>query len=432
MSFFRKTAVLIFGAALLSFFNINAQEKTESSFYFGLGGGYLWNNMSVTNLDKSIFPDKKSQGSGVFDLFLQYELGSKKQFGIRLEVDFLKRGGLLNNIYNTGTYPDLYKSEGISDVSYKLRANYTDIRIPLIYQFCGARSMLRPYVYVAPMVCIATGGDIDARVDFKDGTFSGSHLKITDGNIRPAYFGGAIGVGLKYDLNLHGHPFYISVEANYQMGFTDTYSSKEKSGDAVVKDDIFNYAYDITGTRKFNGFEIKGSISIPFSIFSKKKVEKPVAEPVYQQETPEVEVTEVEVEEVEDIPCRSIDEVAAMISRGENIHGVTFCSIDDIRFETGKSNLYASSYAYLNKLAKILKETGVGVEVSGHTDNVGTHEFNMKLSKARALAVVNYLKKAGVPKSQLSYSYYGETRPIRDNDTEAGRSINRRVEFEIK
>lgn len=424
--------MLIFLAASLSSLNVNAQEKTESSFYLGLGGGYLWNNMSVTHLDKNMFPDNKWQGSGLFDLFLQYELGSKKQFGIRLEVDFLKRGGLLNNIYNTSAYPGFYDEEGISDISYRLKANYTDIRLPLIYQFCDARSMIRPYVYVAPMVCFATGGDINARVDYNDGAFSGSRLKITDGNIRPAYFAGALGVGFKYDLDLHGHPFYFSVEANYQMGFTDTYSSKEKSGSAAVKDDIFHYAYDISGTRKFNGFEIKGSISIPFSIFSKKKVEYVAPEPVYNQEPQEVVVIEEPVVEVEDLPCRSIDEVSAMISRGEDIRGVTFCSIDDIRFETGKSNLYPSSYAYLDKLAKIIKETGVSIEVAGHTDNVGTHDFNMRLSKDRALAVVNYLKKAGVPKNQLSYSFYGETMPIRDNATEAGRSINRRVEFEIK
>ena len=71
------------------------------------------------------------------------------------------------------------------------------------------------------------------------------------------------------------------------------------------------------------------------------------------------------------------------------------------------------------------------VEVKGHTDNVGSEEFNMKLSKDRAEAVVKRLVKKGVQRSNLSYSYYGMSRPLTDNDTEEGRKLNRRVEFEI-
>lgn len=220
------------------------------------------------------------------------------------------------------------------------------------------------------------------------------------------------------------------------MGFTDTYSAKEKDGEAVVRNGLMNPVYDIKGTRRFNGWEIKGSVSIPLSIFCKKKeVVEIIPEPVC--EAPAVVAQPVEiVEEVEEVveeaPCRSIREVSEMIERGENIHGVTFCSIDDIRFETGKSNLVGSSHDYLDRLASILKKTGEHIEVMGHTDNTGTKDFNLRLSKERALAVVNYLKRLGVPSGQLSYSYYGDSRPIRDNSTETGRSINRRVEFEIK
>lgn len=55
----------------------------------------------------------------------------------------------------------------------------------------------------------------------------------------------------------------------------------------------------------------------------------------------------------------------------------------------------------------------------------------MKLSKERAKGVVNYLVKNGVPTSQLTYSFYGMSQPLADNDTEDGRKLNRRVEFEI-
>lgn len=415
--------------AVCSCMSISAQERPESSFYLGLGGGYNYGKMSVSNLDEGIFPNNKSQGSGVFDIFLQYEFGRKKQFGVRLEVDFLKRGGTLDNIYNTADYAGLYEREGLKDMSYGFRSSFTDIRLPLIYQFCGARSTLRPYLYVAPILALSTGGNINVRKDYNNGTYEGSQLSLSKGNMRTAYFAGAVGAGLKYDLNLYGHPFYLSLEVNYQMGFTDTYSSKEKSGEAVVKDYLFSNVYDIQGSRRFNGFEVKGSISIPFSIFCKKKV-SPVVEPEVEWVSEPVVTPAPAVEE--ELPCKSIDEILVMTARGQDIHGVTFCSIDDINFETGKSVITSDSHKYLDKVASILKRTGVHIEVKGHTDNTGTPKFNSRLSRERALAVINYLKKAGVPASQLSYSYYGETCPIRDNSTEYGRSVNRRVEFEIK
>lgn len=436
MRFLKKAVIFAALLCVASPATIYAEEKTESSFYFGLGGGYGLTHMSVSDLDKDYFPDNKNQGSGIFDFYLQYEFGKKKQFGVRLEFDFLKRGGTLNNILNTDAFPGLYEEEGIKDVSYKLRSRYFDVRLPLIYQFGEARSALRPYIFVAPMVCFSTGGSIKAQVDNVDGTYEGSALDITNGNMKQVYFAGAVGAGLKYDLNLGGHPFYLSVEVGYQMGFTDTYSSKEKSGSAVVKDNIFHYAYDITGTRRFNGFEVKGALSIPFSVFSRKKaapapipvVYEPAPVPVVEQtvETVETVVTE------EKLPCRSIEEITAMISRGEDIHGVTFCSIDDIRFETGSSNIDPVSHSYLDEVASIMKRTGVNVDVKGHTDNTGTSELNQNLSRRRAKAVVDYLRSKGVAKKQLSYTYYGETRPIADNSTEHGRSLNRRVEFEIK
>ena len=71
------------------------------------------------------------------------------------------------------------------------------------------------------------------------------------------------------------------------------------------------------------------------------------------------------------------------------------------------------------------------VEVKGHTDVKGSDEFNMRLSKDRALAVVNYLIEKGVSKDRISYSYYVERLPLTTNSTPEGRQQNRRVEFEL-
>ena len=120
-----------------------------------------------------------------------------------------------------------------------------------------------------------------------------------------------------------------------------------------------------------------------------------------------------------------------MVDRNESVVGKTICAIDVINFDFAKSNIKMESFEYLDKIAAILIKTQVRVEVKGHTDNVGSEEVNMKLSKERAKAVVNYLVRKGVGKDKISYSYYGMSEPLTTNDTEEGRTMNRRVEFEI-
>jgi len=71
------------------------------------------------------------------------------------------------------------------------------------------------------------------------------------------------------------------------------------------------------------------------------------------------------------------------------------------------------------------------IRLSGHTDNIGTPEYNLKLSKDRANAVTFYLLSKGVRKDQVITEYYGDTKPIAPNDTEEGRQKNRRVEMKF-
>ncbi len=107
-------------------------------------------------------------------------------------------------------------------------------------------------------------------------------------------------------------------------------------------------------------------------------------------------------------------------------------AMQGIQFETGKATIKKNSYAMLNQIADIFKANPTyRVEVQGHTDNVGNDDYNLKLSDLRANAVRDYLIKQGVPANQLTAKGYGETTPIADNNTKAGRALNRRVEFVI-
>ena len=105
----------------------------------------------------------------------------------------------------------------------------------------------------------------------------------------------------------------------------------------------------------------------------------------------------------------------------------------DVFFDFNKSVLTKESTSELNRMGKLLKEDPeIIVEISGHTDNVGNAEYNQKLSEARAKSVVDYLiTTSGTNKKQLTFKGYGFYKPIASNDTEDGRHLNRRTEFEI-
>lgn len=115
------------------------------------------------------------------------------------------------------------------------------------------------------------------------------------------------------------------------------------------------------------------------------------------------------------------------IEKGQTIR------LNNIFFESAKYELLKESFAELDKLFNILKgNKKIKIEIAGHTDAVGSNQSNMLLSKNRAKAVMDYLLEKGISKERLSFKGYGETKFIADNDTEKGKSLNRRVEFVIK
>jgi outer membrane protein OmpA-like peptidoglycan-associated protein len=106
--------------------------------------------------------------------------------------------------------------------------------------------------------------------------------------------------------------------------------------------------------------------------------------------------------------------------------------LKNIFFETGKATLKPESFAELENVQKFLEgNPTVRLEISGHTDNVGSLKTNTKLSQDRAQSVVNYLLSKGVAVSRLEAKGYGFTIPLAPNNTPEGRSLNRRVEFKI-
>lgn len=104
----------------------------------------------------------------------------------------------------------------------------------------------------------------------------------------------------------------------------------------------------------------------------------------------------------------------------------------NIFFDFNKATLRPESKAELDRLVQLMRENPtLKIEISGHTDNIGSAEYNKRLSEQRAKAVVDYLIQAGISADRLTYAGYGFERPIAPNTTEEGRQLNRRTEFKI-
>ena len=101
-----------------------------------------------------------------------------------------------------------------------------------------------------------------------------------------------------------------------------------------------------------------------------------------------------------------------------------------VQFDTGKSTLKSESFTILRQIVNIMNRyPDYNLVISGHTDNVGSSIANQDLSERRARACLDYLATQNIARTRLSSAGYGESRPVSNNDTEAGRTLNRRVEF---
>lgn len=103
-----------------------------------------------------------------------------------------------------------------------------------------------------------------------------------------------------------------------------------------------------------------------------------------------------------------------------------------VQFDTGRSTLKSESFGILRQIADIMRKyPDYNLMISGHTDNTGPATANQKLSERRAKACYEYLTTQGIDSGRLNFAGYGESRPISDNNSLRGRSLNRRVEFNL-
>ncbi|MBW4707215.1 OmpA family protein [Roseobacter sp. YSTF-M11] len=137
--------------------------------------------------------------------------------------------------------------------------------------------------------------------------------------------------------------------------------------------------------------------------------------------------------EIDVVYIEELDPVAALPSPEECEADIAaIISAAKIVFEPGSATIDASALSTMDNIAEVLRACGdIRLEVQGHTDSQGREEMNLSLSQARAESVLNELRARRVLTGSFDAKGYGETAPIADNDSEAGREANRRIEFRL-
>lgn len=107
-------------------------------------------------------------------------------------------------------------------------------------------------------------------------------------------------------------------------------------------------------------------------------------------------------------------------------------TLNNIFFAFDNASLLPESFPELNRLVSLLNERpAMQVEIAGHTDPIGTEQYNLKLSERRAKTVTKYLVEKGIAAERITTSFFGESQLIDTTNTKAGNRKNRRVEFKI-
>jgi outer membrane protein OmpA-like peptidoglycan-associated protein len=124
-------------------------------------------------------------------------------------------------------------------------------------------------------------------------------------------------------------------------------------------------------------------------------------------------------------------QLSAVLETRETARGL-IVNMSDVLFDFNKYTLKTDAREKLAKVSGILLSyPGLNLQVEGYTDNVGTDEYNQKLSEERADAVRDYLQSQGVAQSNISAAGYGKSDPVADNSSASGRAENRRVQLVV-
>lgn len=412
--------------------------------FIGIRGGANLSSMTYSFAPINQYYEGHMQVQGLAGIFAHFYLG-KSNFAIRPEVSYIGRANKLTWL----------------DVNYRMKADYVDFRLPITYNIKFKNKYFAPYLMVAPQYDMAIGGEITYVDDFQK-----ANVDITEADIQR--FDGAVlfGIGFDYLIRTSGIPVLFSFEAGYNMGFHNTFADREILDNPTIDDpsviaNPFHGAELWQGTRKNRGIEVAMRLALPIDgSWRKKKAEddnrgllyaRPDTVYITTLDTIKtVKVDTVKIVRTDTVyvgrtetvvvkepvyvrkDCISLHEMEEALLAGESVKDKRICMFN-INFDFDKHDLLPQSIQPLKELANFLtKFKDIKIQVYGHTDNRGSDEYNLGLSKDRAMEVCNFLNSLGVDIDRMTPVGYGEAYPYVPNTTDHNRFLNRRVEIEIE
>jgi outer membrane protein OmpA-like peptidoglycan-associated protein len=132
-----------------------------------------------------------------------------------------------------------------------------------------------------------------------------------------------------------------------------------------------------------------------------------------------------------ELRAQLLNQLNSILQTRDSARGL-IVNMSDVLFDTGSYTLKPGAREKLAKISGIvLAHPGLNLQIEGHTDSVGTDDFNQQLSERRADSVRDFLAEQGVPSSSITAHGFGKTQPVASNDTAEGRQRNRRVELVV-
>lgn len=316
-----------------------------------------------------------------------------------------------------------------SDVDYTLTANYLDLRLQAILHLGREGNVVVPYIALGPNIGLVQGGEISYVSDYTPALTT----PLTTGDYTRIDGGLYAGLGFDWSFYIGNLIMTFSLEAGYNLGLSNTFSSNDYSPSA----NILNPEYDAplySGKRLCHGPELAMRLAVPIDLKAKRKKTQVTDDEIVIQESPQEEPKRTKPhkhidERYELRQCYTLAEVRDKVESGKDITGMRIC-LFNIQFDFDKTDIRPEAARTLNDLGALLRKfPEIRIKIHGHTDSLGSDDYNLDLSLRRAQSVRSYLVGLGVKGNRIECEGLGEHYPIDTNQTESGRFRNRRVEI---
>lgn len=402
-------------------------DRKEPTLLLGLRAGMTRQHLMFSDEELEAYSHSATT-HGLFGIFAKVPLGV--HWALRPEVVFDSRSDLMT----------------FEDISYKLKAHYFDLRLPVTFSIPLGEHFL-PYLLVAPHIDLVTGGTIS----YSDLNFpAGMSVDLSKSNITSSSMGLMIGGGIEWRINTKQSYVSVALEAGYNWGLTNTFAENEIEGsttaDASQIINPFLGAHLWKGTRKWGGWEVALQVAVPIAykkakIIETTKVPDPILQPLSHGKDTVVIInkdtiyvmseTRQVITDYQSKECYSIGEIHHFIDWGYDISDKRIC-LFNINFAFDSYMLGRDSEDKLLDLLILMRSyPEMTLTVYGHTDSRGTVEYNLRLSEYRANAVAAYLIGNGINPSRIKTYGLGKSFPLSTDDNEESHMRNRRVEIEV-